>query len=413
MAAALCALAVFFVFTSDRLPKVLTLLIASAGSAVAIAAATARNAFEHGFPVGLAESQGDEMAPIVIAVCVAVGVLQGGISLLQGRGLRPRWTQPTQRQSLALLCACVIGAFALAAAFDAPGRASSAWDEFRSGHIPSAGAGRLTSAGGESRFELWSSAVDENASAPLVGTGAGAFEFWWNRNGGEEVVRDAHSLYFQTLGELGIVGVALLVGFLGVVLFGAGRAAISAGAAGRPQLAAALAGCVGFLVTAAFDWTWQIPVLPVAMLLLGAVAVGAGPERPGRLGWPLRGAIAAAALAAIAAISIPLATTDLLRQSEADARTGDLAGALTAARSAENVQPGAAGPRLQQALVLEEAGDLAAAAAAARAATERETTNWRTWFVLSRLEAERARPTAAIRAYRRARSLNPGFYLFE
>ena len=116
---------------------------------------------------------------------------------------------------------------------------------------------------------------------------------------------------------------------------------------------------------------------------------------------------------AIVAIAIPLATTSLVRQSEADVRDGDLTAALSAARSAQNVQPGAAGPRLQQALVLEAQGDLPAAAEAARAATERETTNWRTWLVLSRIEAERGKAGAAVRDYRRARSLNPRSALFQ
>jgi cytochrome c-type biogenesis protein CcmH/NrfG len=65
------------------------------------------------------------------------------------------------------------------------------------------------------------------------------------------------------------------------------------------------------------------------------------------------------------------------------------------------------------ALLLEERGDLAAAASAARGATDRESTNWRTWLVLSRIEAKRERAAAAIEAYRRARSLNPRSPLFE
>jgi cytochrome c-type biogenesis protein CcmH/NrfG len=62
--------------------------------------------------------------------------------------------------------------------------------------------------------------------------------------------------------------------------------------------------------------------------------------------------------------------------------------------------------------VLEQGGELPAAAAAAEAATERESTNWRTWLVLSRIEAERGRAAASVRAYREARSLNPRSELF-
>ena len=53
----------------------------------------------------------------------------------------------------------------------------------------------------------------ENTTKPLTGTGSGTFEFWWARDGDtDETVRDTHSLYLQTLGELGIVGFALIVG---------------------------------------------------------------------------------------------------------------------------------------------------------------------------------------------------------
>jgi Flp pilus assembly protein TadD len=101
-----------------------------------------------------------------------------------------------------------------------------------------------------------------------------------------------------------------------------------------------------------------------------------------------------------------------VRESQAEVRAGDLEGALESARSAASVEPYAATPKLQEALVLELLGDLDAAAAAGREATEAEATNWRTWQVLSRLEAKRGDVGASIAAYRRARALNPRSPLF-
>jgi tetratricopeptide (TPR) repeat protein len=109
---------------------------------------------------------------------------------------------------------------------------------------------------------------------------------------------------------------------------------------------------------------------------------------------------------------VPLSSSVLVRQSQADARAGDLTAALQKARSAQNAQPGAASPRLQEALLLEAGGDLDGAALAAQAAIDRERTNWRGWFVQSRIEAERGRPRAALRAYRKASSLNPRSPIF-
>ena len=417
IAAAIVALALFLALTSDRLGKVLTLVPAVGGSAILIAAADRRDAFQEGLLNAAAHQQGDEMVPIVLGVCLAVGAIQAGISFGVQTGMRPRWTFPSRRQASIAAGVGLVVALTALAAIDAPGRASDAWAEFKQEGGPGDGTERLTSFAGQSRYQLWSSAVDQNASRPLTGTGPGTFEFWWAREGDEEeTVRDAHSLYMQTLGELGVVGLALLAAFLLTVFAAGARRLLRLEDRDRPMFAAAIAGCAAFCLTATFDWMWQIPVLPVSLLLLAAVLLtpaGAGSRRGVSVRLPFRLAAVAVAVAAVVAIAIPLASTSLVRQSEADVREGDLIGALDAARDAEGVQPSAATPRLQQALVLEELGELEPAAKAARAATERESTNWRTWFVLARIEATRGRAADAVRAYRRARSLNPHYSLFD
>ena len=419
IAAAILAVAIFVALTSDRLPKILTLLVAGAGGAILIAAVDSRDALQHGLLNGAARQQGSEMLWIVLAVCAVVGLAQAALSSARVAAGRPGWTRVPQRRSLVATVAAALVLLIAALALGAPGRVSHGWDEFKRGGGAGSGAGRLGSVAGQSRYQLWSAAVRENRTKPLTGTGSGTFEFWWLRDGDtDETVRDTHSLYLQTLGELGIVGLVLIVAFLIAVLLGGGRLLLTASARSRPRYAAALAGFLAFCITAVFDWMWQIPALAVAMLLLASVLVmparRAEPEaedRP-RLSLVSRLAVGAVALAAIAAIAIPLATTSLLRESEADARSGDLSAALNDAHSAQNVQPDAAGPRLQEALVLEAGGQLPAAAAAAEAATERESTNWRTWLVLSRVEAERGRAGAAVRAYDEARALNPRSELF-
>ncbi len=417
IAAAFLALAIFLAFCPDRLAKLPTLLVAGIGGAILILATDSRDALQHGLFNATAESQGDEMLVITLVVCLLAGLAQAGLVATSTRVGRPTWTVPTRRHTGAVAVATVLVALVAAAALDAPGRASDGWAEFKQSEGPGKGAERLSSAAGQNRYQLWSAAVKENATRPLSGTGSGTFEYWWARTGDvPEIVRDTHSFYLQTLGEMGIVGLALLVGFMLVVLVGGARGALLADPGRRPPLAAALAGCSAFFVTAAFDWMWQLPVLPVAMLILAAVLVTAtAPAAPaaGALGPWQRGGVVAISLVAIVAIAIPLASTALLRQSEEDFRDGNLEGALSAARSAENVEPAAASPRLQQALVLEAAGQFAAAAEAAREATERESTNWRPWLVLSRIEAQRGYATASVRAYVKARSLNPRSSIFD
>lgn len=417
IAAAVIALTIFLALTADRLPKLLTLLVAGAGGAILIAAALQRDALQHGLLNSAAHEQGDQMLAMTLVVCAGVGLVQAGISLALIHGMRPRWTPLSRRTSLRIAVAGLLALLVAAAAVDAPGRVSDAWSEFKRDGGPGSGTERLGSVAGQGRYRFWVSATREEESSPLTGTGAATFEYWWARDGDiPGFVEDTHSLYMQALGELGIVGLALLAAFLAMILFGGVRATVRASSKGRPQLAAAVAACAAFLITAIFDWMWQIPVLPVVFLLLAATLLTAGtrPKRNGTaaLPVPLRAAFAVAALAVVVAIAIPLASTSLLRQSEADAREGNFAGALSAARSAENAQPGAATPSLQQALLLEASGDLPAAAVAAHTATEMEPTNWKPWLVLSRLEAKRGRPVPARNAYRQARSLNPRSPLF-
>ncbi len=416
--AAVLATAIFIAFSDDRLPKLLTAGVAAVGAAILVALAVGREALRHGLTNSTAHHQGDEMLLIGALVCIGVGLLQLAISAYLGGERRPAWTVPSRRFSLSVLAAGALVLVVLAAAVDAPGRLSSAYDEFREGGGAGQGTSRLNSFAGESRYALWRSAVDENATAPLTGTGSGTFEYWWDRDAaGTEAVLDAHSLYLQTLGELGIVGLALLVAFLVAVLGFGAREVLSAGGGLRAPLAAALAACFAFFLSAAVDWTWQIPALPAAALLLAATLVAVRPPWDSIEPWlrwlPTRIAIALFALVAIVVIAIPLASTSLVRESESEVRAGELSTALEDARSAQRVEPWAATPRLQQALVLELQGRLDAAAAAAVAATERESTNWRTFLVLSRIEAERGNADASIAAYRKARSLNPLSPLFQ
>ncbi|HEU4943997.1 MAG TPA: O-antigen ligase family protein, partial [Solirubrobacterales bacterium] len=306
IAAAVLAVGVFIALAPDRLPKALTLLVCGTGGALLIAFAAQRDALREGLLDATARQQGDEMLWIAIVVCLLVGGVQAAISLALVNGKRPRWAQVSRRHSLAGLAVAALLLLFAAAAVGAPGRASDGWDEFKRGGAPGSGTSRLSSVAGQSRYQFWSAAVDENATKPLTGTGSGTFELWWARNGTtDETVRDTHSLYLQTLGELGIVGLLLLAAFLVAVLGGGARQLLRTDASQRSQLAAALAGCVAFCLTAVVDWMWQLPVLSVAMLLLASALICAGPGGGARraLSVPARVGFAVVAVAAVAAIA--------------------------------------------------------------------------------------------------------------
>lgn len=412
--AAMLGVGLFLALAHDRVPKLATTLIAAAGGAVLIAAAGQRGALNDGLSDPLAHSQGTELLAIALGVCAAAGLLQASLTLALRRGHRPAWSRPSRHASLSLLGGAAAVALVVAIGLGVPGKASSAFHEFKASKGTPNGVARFGSFSSNGRWPYWRATLKENASAPLNGTGSGGFEPWWARHGSGGFVHDAHSLYLETLGELGIVGFVLMVGFLGWVLAMGGRAYRRAARSSRTQLAAALAGCAAFCLGAAYDWLWELAVIPIAFLLLASVLVSTG-ERRRAAALPIGARLAgvAVAVAAMVAIAIPLAAAGSIQQSQADARGGNLDAALGEARDARRVEPFAAGPRLQEALVLEAQARLVPAEAAAREATRLESEKWRAWLIRSRIEAERGRAVASVAAYRKARSLNPRSLLFE
>jgi hypothetical protein len=412
--AAIVGLAVFLALAHDRMPKVATLLTAGAGTAILIAAAHQRDALNEGLANSLAHSQGDELLAMALVVCVGVALVQAGLSIALRYGTRPGWTKPSRGISLAALAGTIAVLVIVGLAAGGPSKASDAWHEFKGAKHTAHGAARLESFSSNGRWPLWESALKENEAKPLTGKGSGSFEAWWAKHRTSDIfVKDAHSLYLETLAELGIVGFALLVAFLASILLIGARRYLRAARRRRTQLAAALAGCVTFCLGASYDWLWEMAVIPIAFLLLASTMVSAG-ERRRSNSLPVAARVAGVAVAAVAmvAIAIPLSSVISLQQSQAEVRAGDLTGALQQASNARRVEPFAAAPWLQEALVLERQGRLRGAVAAAREATRQEPKEWRAWAIRSRVEAESGHPKAAVGSFRRARSLNPHSTLF-
>ena len=418
-AEAVIGLAVLFAIHPRRLTLLGPALAAGAGSAILIAAASQRDALVDGLLTQQAADQGNEMLAMAIVVCLGVGLIAAALAIAERHGIGPTIRVSRSRVAAG---AGVLAIVALVAALAAgvPGELSDRWDEFKDPTFASEGANRFDAASGSGRYQLWDSALDAGASEPLLGIGPGTFEFWEARNGSlPGFARDAHSLYFETFGELGIIGLLLILGVVAAPFVVGIRRLRTARAGGRMLLAGALGACAAFAAAAAIDWAWELTVLPVAFLLLAA-AVVARPSRDevtrtegGIAPGLARFVLPALAVAGGIAILIPMAGSEAIRDSQASVTAQNLPGALGDARTAGDIEPFSASPSLQQALVLELQGDVDGAVAAARQATEDEPTNWRTWLVLSRLEAKNDNPAESVAAYREARDLNPNSPLFD
>jgi O-antigen ligase len=144
------------------------------------------------------------------------------------------------------------------------------------------------------RTSLWGVAWRRFEDHVALGSGAGTFALAWTRSGLIETrggALDAHSLYLETLAELGLVGLALVLAFLALPLMNARRAPVAAGA------------YVVVLVHAGLDWDWEMPAVMLAGLCCGAAALAPQGSAPRPV--TLRGRIVIVALAlALGAVSI-------------------------------------------------------------------------------------------------------------
>jgi len=288
---------------------------------------------------------------------------------------------------------------------------SDAWDGFVGDEVStSTGTERLTTAGGD-RNDLWESAVDAFGSDSFKGIGPGTFEYWWSRDGRvPSPVVDAHSLYFETMAELGAVGILLLLALLGGFLYAAlrGRARVRR-TSDLGASAAMTAGFVVFLFHAGLDWLWEYPAL-VALGLGGAAIATAATSgrwsRETRLAPVMRVAAVAAAIAFGFAQIPGLTATERVRDSERELAEGRVREARSAANEAVRAEPWAAAPRAQRALAEESLGDLEAARDDLVGAREREPTNWRWAAQLARVEGALGHSEAAAEETRDAEALN-------
>ena len=115
------------------------------------------------------------------------------------------------------------------------------------------------------RPAYWNVALADASEHIVLGSGAGSFDdYWLEHRPIAAYVRDAHNLYLETVAELGIVGLALLLCALGTPLV----AAVCARE--RTIVATAAAGYSAFLVHAGLDWDWEMPVTTLAGLACGA-----------------------------------------------------------------------------------------------------------------------------------------------
>jgi O-Antigen ligase len=158
---------------------------------------------------------------------------------------------------------------------------------------------RLLSLSPNGRVLFWKAGWHQFTAHPVVGSGGGTFARYWRIHRPVKIHNlYTHSLYIETLGELGVIGLAiLLVALLPPLWAGLHRRSHRLSA---PVMAAYIA----FLVHTGGDWTWQLPAVGLAAIACGAAAIGLAADSGGVLlsrGARVGGVVLAVGVAAVGA----------------------------------------------------------------------------------------------------------------
>jgi O-antigen ligase len=405
----------------DRLWLLATLAIGALGALPAVLAVQARRSLADNLGGQAAIDQGVTVLLILLAGIALSLLLFAALrweerreGRLSGRAVAVS-RNPTVLRGIALAGALI----AIAAVVAVGGRA---WSQFSSPDIqfpknPQEHFGDLSGAG---RHEFYKVAIEAFGEKPVLGHGAGTYQFSWNQLRTIDLpVHDAHSIYLEAFAELGIAGGLLVLGLVGTLLWCAFAAWRNAAGPQRDRYAALLAVMLAFAVGAAFDWFWEIAGLGAFFFLAGGIAVAgrcsqiaADPRRQASAKADSRRfglTVAAVVLAWVSAIALvgPLLVEREIDSSRAAATREDFGTAVDHASTARSIEPWAASPYVQLGLLAERQGDYRAAIEHFGHAIEREDRNWQWYYLRSRVEHEAGENATARADLKRARELNP------
>lgn len=404
----------------DRLRLLATLAIGALGALPAVLGIQARRSLADNVTNQAAVNQGVTVLALLVAGTVLALVLFAGLRRLEGRrsGLTGRAVEISRNPVVLKRVALAVALVAIGAVIAVGGRA---WHQFSSSDIqfpnnPEQHFGQLSGAG---RHDFWRVAIDAFGEKPVLGHGAGTYQFSWEQLRSIPVpVHDAHSLYLQAFAELGVIGGLLVLGLVGLLLWTGFATWRAARGSQRELYAVLLAAALSFAVGAAIDWLWEIAAMgAIFFLASGALVAGrcaqlaatrsgaGGKTEQRRFGL----AVAGLALAWITALALvgPLLVDREIKSSQAAAANGDIPTAVERADTARSIEPWAASPYVQLGLLAQFERDYPNAEGRLSQAIHREDRNWLLYYLRSKIEHE-AGDTAGARAdLEHAQRLNP------
>ncbi|MDQ3607424.1 MAG: undecaprenyl/decaprenyl-phosphate alpha-N-acetylglucosaminyl 1-phosphate transferase, partial [Actinomycetota bacterium] len=346
--ALLISAVVLLIAIPGRQRRAWALLIIAAGIAVLAKPLLAVYASADGGAPTSEAIRGAALATVLVAA--AVGVAWAGLpslatQLVAGSARRRRRALGMGWALLATVL--VVGMVGVVSVVGNPGAGVRAqFDAFT--QLEDAGEGDTRfSQGAGNRYDYWRIAVGQFLDEPVRGLGAGGYtQTYFQERQTTEDIRQPHSLQLQTLSELGIVGGAALLLFLGGVAAGFLRRALAA----RHDRSEALLGVAAgglfctWLVHTSVDWLHLIPGVTGIALCAAAVLVGPWPRVRASLSptrWHRALLAGLAVLVFLAAVHLGRATLAdrELRSGQAALEAGQPQRALAQARDSLELNP--------------------------------------------------------------------------
>ncbi len=307
----------------------------------------------------------------------AVVVGAGGVGLaLTEREIVERPAVARRARRAGIYAVVAFAVLFAGAAIASRGAIEDRWETATQGDVGD-GESRISSLDPEERLDYMRVAFDMFRSAPVVGEGAGSFERVYATEREEpKPSRFTHNVFLRVLGETGIVGMALFLGFLATALVAAWHARRRSPPLGQAAIAGALALGAYFLAHASLDWVDEIPALaaPAVALTMIAARLGASADAESERGrGPWLELAAGGVAVALAGLILAVAWLGVRYTDRGIERlASDPSAAFADFDRAADIQPWSARPLLSKGVAAIQVEDPALAREAFRAALERE-----------------------------------------